>query len=1151
MRCGRNLGALVGIVLIAGAGFGNRPARGDVRPHAGMLMSPDVSATHIVFSYANDLWVVPREGGVAEPLASPPGVESFPRFSPDGQTIAFMANYDGNSDLYTLPVAGGVPFRVTHHPTTENLCDWLPDGRLIFFSNCEAPFGRMMQLFTVAPTGGLPEKLPVPYGANAAISPDGRWLAYTLHTTDNRTWKRYCGGMATDIWLFNLKDRTAERVTQWEGTDSQPMWHGKMLYYMSDKGPEHRLNIWSYDRDSKKRKQVTHFAEFDIKWPAIGPGPDGQGEIVLQNGTDLYLLDLASEQTRVVDVTIPGDRPKIRPQLVDVSDHIRSADISPTGKRAVMEARGDIWTAPARHGSPRNLTRTAGVHERYPSWSPDGRWIAYWSDASDENELYLVQSDGKAEPRKLTNHGPGFRYGILWSPDSKYVAYGDNAGNMYLRAIDKDESKLVDTDPDARVPQASWSPDSRWIAYTKRADSDLNTIWLYNVETGEKHQLTSELFNSTSPTFDRKGDYLYFATNRDTDTPIYSELGESWVYANTEMLCVVPLRAEVGSPWAPKSDEEKWGEAKEKAEKEEKEKEEKKEEENKDEEGDHDDEGNSESPGTSQPATASSPASTQAAQSQQSEEEEQESKQHKKKEPKPVEIEIEGFEARAVPLPLPAGNFSNLAVNDKGHLLFVRRPLRGSDGKPAIKIFDVKDDEKKEKTVLEDVGGFDLSANGKKILVRKGDSMAIVDARPDQKMDKPMPLSGMMVSIDPRVEWGEVFTEAWRIMRDFFYVPNMHGVDWPGMRARYGKMLDDCVSREDVTFVIKEMISELNVGHAYYWASDPDKGPSVSVGLLGADFELCGGAYRISKICSGGPWDLDGRGPLSQPGVKVKEGDYLLAVNGLPLDSAQDPWAAFQGMAGRTVVLTVSDKPTLDDDAHDVVVKLLRGEHELRYRAWIEAKRAYVDEKSDGKIGYIYVPNTGRDGQADLVRQFQGQRRKQALIIDERWNGGGQIPDRFIELLNRPLFGMWVRRHGQPGRTPDDSHQGPKCMLINGLAGSGGDAFPEYFRKAGLGKLIGTRTWGGLVGISGNPEFVDGRRITVPTFGAYNLDSTWQIEGHGVDPDIEVIDDPSKMTDGGDPQLDTAIALMLEEIGQHGFVEPPPPPAPDRSGMGQ
>jgi len=1142
------------VALVWTAGLGMYAARGDVRPHVGMLVNPDVSATHIVFSYANDLWVVPRDGGVAHPLSSPAGVESFPRFSSDGQTIAFMANYDGNTDLYTLPVTGGVPFRVTHHPATENLCDFSPDGRLIFFSNAEAPFARMTQLFTVAPSGGLPEKLPVPYGANAAISPDGEWLAYTLHTTDNRTWKRYCGGMATDIWLFNLKDHRAECITCWAGTDSQPMWHGNMLYYMSDAGPEHRLNIWSYDRVSKEHRQITKFAEFDIKWPAIGPGPNGEGEIVFQNGTDLYLLDLASGQSRAVDVTIPGDRPKIRPQLIDVSSDIRSVTISPSGKRAVMEARGDIWTAPARDGSPRNLTRSVGVHERYPSWSPDGRWIAYWSDATDENELYLVQSDGKSEPRKLTNHGPGFRYGILWSPDSKYVVYGDNAGNLYLRAIEEDESKLVDTDPDARVPEASWSPDSRWIAYTKRTDSDLSTIWLYNAESGEKQQLTSALFNSSNPTFDREGDYLYFITNRNVDTPIYTELGNTWVYVKTEMLCLAPLRAEVGSPWAPKSDEEKWGQAKEKAEKKEKADKEEKQKEEKDESGGEDKDESSEAEkddsgagDAGQPATSSAPAE----QPQEAEEREAVSKKDKKKKKiKPVEIELEGFEARAVPLPVPAGNFSHLAVNDEGHLLYVRHPLRGSDDKPAIQIFDVKDDEKKEKTVLKDVRGFDLSADGKKILVRKDGKLFIVKARPDQKTDKAMPTRGMVVSIDPRQEWREVFSEAWRIMRDFFYVPNMHGVDWPGIRSRYGKMLEDCVCREDVSFIIKEMISELNVGHAYYNATDPDQGPRVSVGLLGVDFELQDGAYRISKIYAGGPWDLDARGPLSQPGINVREGNYLLALNGLPLDTRADPWAAFQGLAGRTVVLTVSDQPALNDEARDVVVELLVSDRELRYRAWIEAKRAYVDERSGGKVGYIYVPNTGRDGQADLVRQFHGQRFKQALIIDDRWNGGGQIPDRFIELLNRPLLSMWARRHGRPGRTPPQSHQGPKCMLINGLAGSGGDAFPAYFRQTGLGKLIGTRTWGGLVGISGNPDFIDGRHMSVPTFGAYNLDSTWAIEGHGVDPDIEVIDDPSRMVDGGDPQLDRAIELMLEEIALHPFIEPPPPPPPDRSGMG-
>jgi tricorn protease len=525
----------------------------------------------------------------------------------------------------------------------------------------------------------------------------------------------------------------------------------------------------------------------------------------------------------------------------------------------------------------------------------------------------------------------------------------------------------------------------------------------------------------------------------------------------------------------------------------------------------------------------------------------------------PVVIELAGFERRAIPLPVDKGSFTHLAVNREGQLLYVRRALRGSDSKSALKILDVLDSEKddqdekkrEEKTVLADVGAFIMSADGRKIMAAKGGDFTIVTAAAEQKFEKPLKLGGMTTTIDPREEWRQLFRESWRIQRDFFYDPNMHGVDWPKMQEHYAQMIEDCASREDVTFVIGELISELNVGHAYARSGgDLEETPNVSVGMLGVDFELHDGAYRIARICEGAPWDVDARGPLSEPGVEVKEGDYVLAVNSVPVDTKRDPWAAFLGLAGEVVTLTVSEKPQLDDAARDVVVKLLDGEGNLRYRAFIERNRSHVAKKTDGRVGYIYVPNTGINGQNDLFRQFYGQLHTQALIIDERWNGGGQIPTRFIELLNRPVTNYWAVRNGRDWQWPPDSHQGPKCMLINGLAGSGGDCFPYYFRQRNIGKLIGLRTWGGLVGISGNPTLIDGGRITAPTFAFYELDGTWGVEGHGVDPDIEVVDDPALMVNGDDPQLDAAIKHLLEELDRNPFEPPARPKYPDRSGMG-
>ncbi|MBI1852057.1 MAG: PDZ domain-containing protein [Planctomycetes bacterium] len=1067
----------------------------DVRPHAGMLRYPDVSATEIVFEYANDLWLVPRDGGVAAPLSSPRGQELLPRFSPDGATIAFVGNYDGNRDLYLIPVAGGVPTRVTHHPDDEVLCDWTPDGQLLFYTNAFAGIRAQSRLFTVSPKGGLPVPLPFPIGANGAISADGRRVAFTPHSADDETWKRYCGGLATDVWLFDLVDHTSKRLTDWEGTDTLPMWHGDDVYYLSDQGPEHRLNVWMCDTKRSARRQVTTFRDYDVKWPSMGPGSSGRGEIVFQCGASLWLLDLASEKSHAVDVAIPGDRPTLRLHSVDASRFVARWSLSPTGKRAVCEARGDVWTAPAKKGAPRNLTHTSGVAERDATWSPDGHWIAYVSDATGEYELWITPSDGDGEARKLTSGSTCFRFGPSWSPDSKRIAFRDKTGAYWIHTIDGGETKTFDVDPRFTYressPGVAWSSDSRWIAYDRGSARNVNsTIWLYDTKSGETHEVTSGMFDDSSPVFDRTGDWLFFVSKR-SFTPTYGELDKSFVYAGTQVILGAPLRADVKSPWAPKIDEETFGEKKD-------------------------------------------------------------DKTAEKKSDKPAEvrIDLDGFEHRAILLPVKNGRFAKLAVNDKGQLIYARVPVRGSSDSPVVQLFDLGDEKNEEKTVAANAANFEISADGKKVLVVRDKTASMQDAAAGSTAEN-IVTADMAVTIDPREEWRQIFTDAWRIERDFFYDPGMHGVDWGSVRKQYAAMLEDCASREDVSFVIGEMIAELNVGHAYVWSvGDVEEGAKVAVGMLGVDFTLTDGAYRIAKIYDGADWDADARSPLRQPGVDVNEGDFVLAVNGVPVDVSKDPWAAFQETAGRATSLTVSRKSTLDAEARDVVVEPLASESTLRYRAWIEANRKLVDAQTGGRAGYIYVPDTGFNGQNDLARQFYGQTGKDALIIDERWNGGGQIPSRFIELLNRPVLNYFARRDGLDWQWPPDSHQGPKCMLINQHSGSGGDAFPLYFRQNKLGKVIGTRTWGGFVGISGNPDFIDGGRITAPTFGYYRTNGTWGVEGHGIDPDIEVIADPAKMLDGSDPQLDAAIAEILDELRTHPFVAPKKPPYPNRSGMG-
>jgi len=1254
-------------VLIAAAGAPVRAAdvaNTPIRPDATMIQYPDVSETDIVFVYANALWVVPRAGGVARELANPPGQESFPRYSPDGKTIGFVGNYEGDTDIYTLPSDGaGAAFRVTHHPANEVLWDWTPDGKLLFF----APGGvesniLVNRLYTVSPDGGLPESLPVPYGTAGTISPDGKWLAYTPHLHDFRTWKRYRGGMATDVWLFNLETKQSRRATDWEGTDSQPMWHESMVYYLSDAGPEHRLNIWSFDPASGDHKQVTFFEEFDTKWPSMGPGPDGRGEIVLQNGSHIHLLDLKTGKTRAVDITIPGDRPALRDQLVDFSKFVQDYNISPKGERAVVQARGDIWTLPAEKGITRDLTRTAGVAERDPMWSPDGRWIAYLSDATGEYEIYITQSDGKGETKQLTSNGNAFRYLGSWSPDSKKILFTDKTGAIYLLDVETQAQTLVATDPWANQVDPAWSHDSRWLTFALADEANSQgVVYLYNIEKSELTPVTTSMFNSNSPTFDRKGDFLYFASSRNFD-PTYSDIDLSFVYRDSSVLLGVPLRADVESPWKLKNNEEEWkDEDKDKDKDKEKGDDAKPEDKadgtdadkadttDSDKAGDGDKKDEKESKfadydtehpiwgvwsgtvkgpapippdgvpfemtllvtkdgalsgwdismgekttydvvtfnngalhlewtnegiaatadanvsGDSMTGTWKLPAMSlegtlEAKKSDAEPDIGEAGAGSKEDEKKPVEIDLADFESRAILLDgVDPGQFFGLQVNDKNQLMYMRVDPNNELGLANVMLFEVEEGEGKEKTAIAGVGGFILSADGKKMLTgNPAAGMAIVTAGSGQSLAKTIKTDQMKLMVNPREEWRQLFADAWRIERDFFYDKNMHGVDWNYLKDRYGAMIDDCATREDVSFVIKELISELNVGHAYYAGGDVEQSPNRNVGLLGCDFEIAttdeGTAYRIKKIYRGAPWDSDAVGPLSKLGVDVKEGDFLLAVNGMPLDTKRDPWFPFLGTADQVTMLTVSESPVTNDKAREVLVKPIGNDAILRYRSRIEQNRAYVDYKTGGDVGYIYVPNTGVNGQNDLFRQFYGQRNKKALIIDERWNGGGQIPTRFIELLNRPVTNYWARRDGKDWPWPPDSHQGPKCMLINGLAGSGGDMFPALFKQAKLGKVIGTRTWGGLVGISGNPGLIDGGSVTAPTFGFYETNGTWGIEGHGVDPDIEVIDDPALMVGApavvADPQLDTAIELMQAEIQRNPYVPPKRPESPDRRGMG-
>jgi len=1106
---------------------------------ARMLRYPDVSATQIAFVYAGDIWVAPKAGGVALRLSSPKGEESFPRFSPDGGQIAFSGNYDGNTDIYVVPSAGGLPKRLTYHGSPDRVLNWYPDGKSILFATSRtSEKDRFNQLYKISANGGLPEKLPVPYGEFGSISPDGKTLAYIPISVDFRTWKRYRGGMNPAIWLFNLETYASKNITGNEAANSLPMWHGATLYFLSDRDKNKRANIWSYDTKKEKFKQITTFDQFDTHFPSIGPD-----DLVFENGGRLFLLSLATEKYEEVNIQVLTDRATLKPRLEDVSKAAREPDVSPSGKRAVFEARGEVFTVPAEHGVVRNLTRSSGIAERYPSWSPDGKHIAYFSDRSGEYQLTLRATDGSGEEEVLTKFGPGFRYRPYWSPDSKKLVFIDQAMHVHLHDLETKQTKQIDQQlwmyhETLHRLKFNWSRDSRWITYPHDLENQHTAVALYDTKQSKLHVVTSGYYDDDDPVFDRDGKYLFYRSGR-SFTPIYSDLDNTWIYPNSYQLVAVPLRKDVASPLSPRNDDEPDKDKEKKDKEKEKEKDKPK-----DQKKPEDPDRKKDEPRLDDPKDKDDSKDKEKSENKDKKSDEKDEPKEEKP-AKPVEIDLADFERRAVILPPKPGYFGDL-TSVSGKLIYRRLPRAGSgEEKSALVYYDLE--KREDKTILDDVDDVILAAKGDKMLVRRKADYAVVEPKESQKFEKKLSLNSLETVIDPVAEWEQLFTEAWRLERDYFYDPNMHGVDWTGMRKRYGDVLKDAVTRWDVNYVIGELIAELSSSHTYRSGGDMERDLQRGVGYLGVDFSLENGAYRIKKILEGAEWDAEERSPLKAPGVEIKEGDYLMAVNGLPLDTELEPYAAFQGLADKPVFLSVNDKPQLKG-AREVLVQTLSSEARLRHLAWIEKNRKQVEEVSGGKIGYVYVADTGRNGQSELVRQFRGQFDKEGLVIDERFNSGGQIPDRFVELLSRKVINYWGVRDGHDWSWPQVANSGPKAMLINGWSGSGGDCFPFYFQKAGLGPLIGTRTWGGLIGITGTPPLVDDGSVTVPTFGIYNTKGDWIIEGHGVDPDIAVVDDPSLMAKGGDPQLSRAIEEVLKALKKNPPIDVKKPKYPLRAG---
>ncbi len=1043
---------------------------------ARILRFPAIHQDQVVFTYAGNLYTVSSSGGEAHRLTNHEGFEMFARFSPDGKTIAFTGQYDGNTEVYTIPARGGIPQRLTYTATLnrDDVADrmgpnnmvmaWTPNGEKIIYRSRKQTFNSFVgHLFAVDKEGGLSEELPFASGSWLSYSPDGKKIAFNRVMREFRTWKRYEGGMADDIWIYDQKSHEVTNITQHKAQDIFPMWHGKTIYFCSDR--DHVMNIFAYDTETKEVRKVTHFKAYDVKFPSLG-----DEAIIFEQAGYLYLLNLNTEETTKLSITLTEDFTNSRPTLKDASKRITSYDLSPDGKRVAFGARGDIFTVPATSGITRNLTESSDAHDRNVKWSPDGKYLAYLSDQNGEFEIYIQKQDGSEPPKKVTKKSKSYIFGFKWSPDSKKILYSDKLMQLICVEVESGKSTLIERNPYWEINGYNWSPDSKWVTYASNIGNEFSMVKLFELSTKKSYDVTDMWYSSSSPSFSNDGKYLFFVSNRDFN-PIYS--WTEWNHAVQDMgkIYFIPLAKDTPNPLAPENDEVKIEEEKK--------------------------------------------------------EEKEADKEKEKEEEKSMVIDTEHLNDRILALPVPAGSYWNITgLGDKVYFNQYNR----SEHAYSLNLYDLKE---KKLTKLGENMNYILSANEKKMLISKGGKYYIIKV-PSSKinLDKPVNTKEMQVMVNYREEWNQIYQEAWRQMRDFFYDPDMHGVDWEKMRDKYAVLLPYVNTRNDLTYLIGEMIGELNVGHAYINGGDRVHPKRIKTGLLGAKLKRdASGFYVIDKLLQGENWRSSLRSPLTEVGVEAQEGDFILSINGKSTQEMEDIYAALVNTPGKQVLLTLGKSPN-DKEAREVIVKPIADEADLYYYNWVQENIRKVDEATQGQVGYIHIPDMGPEGLVEFIKHFYPQLHKKALIIDDRGNGGGNVSPMIIERLRREITRVNMLRNKQiPSQTPTKMLNGPMVLLINGYSASDGDLFPYSFKKHKLGKVIGVRSWGGVVGIRGSLPFIDGAALRKPEFASYGVDGEgWIIEGWGVEPDIEVVNDPYKEYMGTDQQLDKAIEVILQEL---------------------